>query len=77
MPFFTQLELESAATHLVEEHVWQLVQSLATAGLAHLFLGEKVTPAFLVGAAVVISGVLLAQRQGSPAGLLPAATRSS
>jgi hypothetical protein len=33
----------------------------ATAVLAHPFLGEHVTPQFIGGAAVVISGVVLAQ----------------
>src|SRR6266851_2169188 len=36
-------------------------QPLATAVLAHLFLGEHVTPQFVGGALVVISGVILAQ----------------
>jgi drug/metabolite transporter (DMT)-like permease len=39
------------------------LQPLATAGLAHLFLGEHLTPEFLLGAFVVIGGVLLAQRK--------------
>ncbi|MFL5310202.1 MAG: hypothetical protein ACJ79H_07050 [Myxococcales bacterium] len=34
---------------------------LATAVLAHLFLGEHVTPQSIGGALVVISGVVLAQ----------------
>jgi drug/metabolite transporter (DMT)-like permease len=37
------------------------LQPLATAILAHLFLDEQVTWSFLLGGAVVISGVLLAQ----------------
>ena len=42
--------------------VFTNLQPLATAGLAHVFLGEHVTLAFLCGALVVIAGVLLAQR---------------
>jgi len=34
---------------------------LTTAVLAHVFLGEHVTPQFIGGALVVISGVVLAQ----------------
>jgi drug/metabolite transporter (DMT)-like permease len=37
------------------------LQPLATATLAHFFLGEPVTPQFMIGALVVISGVVLAQ----------------
>lgn len=37
------------------------LQPLATAVLAHVFLGEHVTPQFIGGALVVISGVVLAQ----------------
>ena len=37
------------------------LQPLATAFLAHVFFGERVTGGFLAGAAAVISGVLLAQ----------------
>jgi len=37
------------------------LQPLATALLAHVFLGERITIGFLAGAAVVIFGVLLAQ----------------
>ena len=57
--------------------VFSNLQPLATAALAQVFLGERVTLAFLCGALVVISGVLLAQRGGSPAEVLRAATRSS
>ena len=46
--------------------VFTNLQPLATAALAHLFLGEQVTKAFLAGALVVISGVLLAQRRAAP-----------
>ncbi|HYR21140.1 MAG TPA: DMT family transporter [Myxococcales bacterium] len=41
--------------------VFTNLQPLATAVLAHLFLGEHVTPQFIGGALVVISGVVLAQ----------------
>ena len=41
--------------------VFTNLQPLATAVLAHLFLGEHVTPQFVGGALVVISGVVLAQ----------------
>jgi drug/metabolite transporter (DMT)-like permease len=41
--------------------VFSNLQPLATAVLAHFFLGEHVTPQFIVGALVVISGVVLAQ----------------
>src|SRR5438094_566462 len=37
------------------------LQPLATAVLAHVFLGEHVTPQFIGGALVVISGVVIAQ----------------
>ena len=57
--------------------VFSNLQPLATAALAQVFLGERVTLAFLCGALVVISGVLLAQRGSSPAEVLRAATRSS
>jgi drug/metabolite transporter (DMT)-like permease len=42
------------------------LQPLATAFLAHVFLGEQVTLAFLAGAVVVIGGVLLAQWRARP-----------
>jgi len=41
--------------------VFTNLQPLATAVLAHVFLGEHVTPQFVGGALVVISGVVLAQ----------------
>jgi drug/metabolite transporter (DMT)-like permease len=41
--------------------VFSNLQPLATALLAHFFLGERITPGFLAGAAVVIGGVALAQ----------------
>ncbi|GAC1340681.1 MAG: EamA family transporter [Myxococcales bacterium] len=41
--------------------VFSNLQPLATALLAHEFLGERITARFLFGAAVVIAGVLLAQ----------------
>src|SRR5438128_689693 len=41
--------------------VFTNLQPLATAVLAHFFLGEHVTPQFVAGALVVISGVVLAQ----------------
>jgi drug/metabolite transporter (DMT)-like permease len=41
--------------------VFTNLQPLATAVLAHFFLGEHVTPQFLAGALVVIFGVVLAQ----------------
>ena len=41
--------------------VFTNLQPLATAVLAHFFLGEHVTPQFVGGALVVISGVVLAQ----------------
>ncbi len=46
--------------------VFTNLQPLGTAALAHVFLGERVTPAFLCGALVVIAGVLLAQRRAAP-----------
>jgi drug/metabolite transporter (DMT)-like permease len=46
--------------------IFSNLQPLATAGLAHVFLGERITPFFLAGAAVVILGVLLAQRGAHP-----------
>jgi drug/metabolite transporter (DMT)-like permease len=47
--------------------VFTNLQPLATAGLAHFFLGERVTVPFLAGALVVISGVLLAQWRNADA----------
>lgn len=44
--------------------VFSNLQPLATALLAQIFLGERLTAAFLGGALVVISGVLLAQGSG-------------
>src|SRR5229473_2251633 len=41
--------------------VFTNLQPLATAVLAHFFLGEHVTPQFVGGALVVISGMVLAQ----------------
>ena len=41
--------------------VFTNLQPVATAVLAHVFLGEHVTPQFIGGALVVISGVVLAQ----------------
>lgn len=41
--------------------VFTNLQPLATAVLAHFILGEHITPQFIVGAVVVISGVVLAQ----------------
>jgi drug/metabolite transporter (DMT)-like permease len=46
--------------------VFTNLQPLATAFLAHVFLGEHVTAAFLLGAVVVIAGVLLAQWKSAP-----------
>ena len=40
------------------------LQPLATAGLAHVFLKEQVTLAFLAGAVVVVAGVVIAQWKG-------------
>ena len=42
------------------------LQPLATAALAHFFLGERITLRFVVGGAVVIGGVLLAQWKAAP-----------
>lgn len=52
-----------ALQHLAAARVaiFSNLQPLATALLAHVFLGERVTPGFLLGAAVVVLGVLLAQ----------------
>lgn len=54
-----------ALAHLAAARVaiFSNLQPLATAFLAHVFLGEHVTPAFLGGALVVIAGVLLAQNK--------------
>jgi drug/metabolite transporter (DMT)-like permease len=41
--------------------VFTNLQPLATAVLAHFILGEHITPQFMVGAVVVISGVVMAQ----------------
>src|SRR2546421_384523 len=41
--------------------VFTNLQPLATAVLAHFILGEHITPQFVVGAVVVISGVVMAQ----------------
>jgi drug/metabolite transporter (DMT)-like permease len=41
--------------------VFSNLQPLATAVLAHFFLGEHITPQFVAGALVVITGVILAQ----------------
>src|SRR5439155_15438562 len=46
--------------------VFTNLQPLATALLAHLFFGEQITLAFLLGACVVIAGVLLAQWKSAP-----------
>lgn len=46
--------------------VFSNLQPLATAVLAHFFLGEQITLPFLLGAGVVIGGVLLAQRKSAP-----------
>jgi drug/metabolite transporter (DMT)-like permease len=46
--------------------VFSNLQPLFTALLAHLFLGEQVTLAFLGGALLVIAGVLLAQWKSAP-----------
>ena len=46
--------------------VFSNLQPLATAFLAHVFLGEHVTVAFLLGAVVVIAGVLLTQWKSAP-----------
>ena len=52
-----------ALKHLAAARVaiFSNLQPLATALLAHVFLGEHVTAGFLAGAVVVIAGVLLAQ----------------
>jgi drug/metabolite transporter (DMT)-like permease len=52
-----------ALKHLAAARVaiFSNLQPLATAMLAHFFLGEHVTRGFVVGAVVVIAGVLLAQ----------------
>jgi drug/metabolite transporter (DMT)-like permease len=42
--------------------IFSNLQPLATAVLAHFFLGEQITIAFFAGAIAVIGGVLLAQR---------------
>jgi drug/metabolite transporter (DMT)-like permease len=42
--------------------IFSNLQPLATAILAHFFLGDRITPAFVGGAIVVIAGVLFAQR---------------
>jgi drug/metabolite transporter (DMT)-like permease len=42
--------------------IFSNLQPLATALLAHFFLGDRITLAFLGGAIVVIAGVLFAQR---------------
>jgi len=47
--------------------VFTNLQPLATAALAHFFLGEPVTAAFVAGALVVIAGVLLAQWRAADA----------
>lgn len=46
--------------------IFSNLQPLGTAFLAHFFLGERVTLAFLAGAAVVIGGVMLAQWRSQP-----------
>jgi drug/metabolite transporter (DMT)-like permease len=57
-----------ALKHLAAARVaiFSNLQPLATAVLAHFFLGERVTLAFLAGAVVVIGGVLLAQWRAQP-----------
>jgi drug/metabolite transporter (DMT)-like permease len=45
--------------------IFSNLQPLATAILAHFFLGEHITAAFIAGALVVIAGVLFAQRGAS------------
>ena len=53
--------------------VFSNLQPLGTALLAHFFLGERITASFLLGAAVVIAGVLIAQlRTARPAQLAAA-----
>lgn len=53
-----------ALAHLAAARVaiFSNLQPLATAVLAYLFLGEPITVAFVLGALVVIAGVLFAQR---------------
>jgi drug/metabolite transporter (DMT)-like permease len=46
--------------------VFTNLQPLATAVLAHIFLGEQITLGFVLGACVVIAGVLLAQWKSAP-----------
>jgi drug/metabolite transporter (DMT)-like permease len=46
--------------------VFSNLQPLGTALLAHFFLGESITVSFLLGAAVVIAGVLIAQLRTRP-----------
>lgn len=57
-----------ALTHLAAARVavFSNLQPLFTAGLAHVFLGEKITGQFLVAALVVIGGVLIAQQKPRP-----------
>jgi drug/metabolite transporter (DMT)-like permease len=57
-----------ALKHLAAARVaiFSNLQPLATAALAHFFLGEKVTLSFFCGALVVIAGVLLAQLKSAP-----------
>jgi len=57
-----------ALAHLAAARVaiFSNLQPLATAFLAHVFLGEHVTAPFLAGAVVVIAGVLLAQWKARP-----------
>jgi drug/metabolite transporter (DMT)-like permease len=64
-----------ALAHLAAARVaiFSNLQPLATALLAHVFLGEHITVAFVIGALVVIGGVLLAQR--SPPRLVARRTR--
>ena len=52
-----------ALVHLAAARVaiFTNLQPLATALLAHFFLGEQITPGFVIGALVVIFGVLFAQ----------------
>ncbi len=55
-----------ALKHLLAARVavFTNLQPIATAVLAHFFLGETVTVRFMLGALLVISGVLLAQARG-------------
>ena len=46
--------------------IFSNLQPLATAALAWLFFGERITWAFIAGAVVVIAGVLLAQWKAAP-----------